>query len=72
MCIDNDIQHASGMKTVKVIWYVPCQGSCDQTIGRSHWETDDENRDRLGHPRSPKVYALGVDIMVAQCTVGPM
>jgi len=36
-------------------YVLPCQGARDETVGRSHWETDDENRDRLGHPRSPKI-----------------
>ncbi len=39
-------------------YVLPCQGARDQTVGRSHRETGDENRDRLGHPRSPTAMIL--------------
>ena len=28
----------------------------DKTVGRLGWETDQRNRDRLGHPRSSKTF----------------
>ena len=59
--------HASGMKTVNIIQYL-AKGVSDKTVGRLGWETDQRNRDRLGHPRSSKPHGG----MRAQCTVGPV
>ena len=41
------------MKTVNIIHYL-AKGVSDKTVGRLGWETDQRNRDRLGHPRSSK------------------
>ena len=45
--------HASGMKTVNIIHYL-AKSVSDKTVERLGWETDQRNRDRLGHPQSSK------------------
>ena len=55
------------MKTVNIIHYL-AKGVSDKTVGRLGWETDQRNRDKLGHP----LFSIPLRGMRAQCTVGPV